>query len=529
MFKMDEKLIPTLTKTAKTCKNHPSAYKYEAAVTKKITEQLDNGAMFCDDNWQGEYRTPIKIVIQKDKPRMVKNYSNPYEGVSVNDIIPDEAVTVELPSFKDTCTFAYGENNNITHMGKVDLKAAFEQVFLNHTQQVYAAYEWQGHTYVENSMPPGTRAAVQAMQDFGTALRVVADECLPQSMRGNSMGYVDDHIFRGRSRMECVFYTVHFIGILTNLKVIVNADKTIFGEPQIIVLGNDFNLRECIKDVRISWERAQSYMKELWLVYQSEFQPRYEMDSILGKMFSTQHITWPLKCLTRPIIDILPKNYNGKDYNKTEKIQITEEVRRSIELWFAYFDMRNSICIVDVIQPPIIEENMKSDGSDIGGGACTGTHYTSWLWEKQEVNPNGKKNTPELELKAIEGGLTAFEPYLAGKTILLEVDSQTARDALIKKDSPNKAMWKVIKRICIWAIRTRSRWYVKWIPRELNSDSDALSKNDIARFKRIMDEQNRPYDAGMMLFERHPDNFKIDLTDYMDDIPYGESLGKKYE
>ena len=136
-FKMDPNKIHTLTK-CKNQTNHPSAYQYAAAVDLKIIDQLDNGAMFCDDKHiyvpNPEIKIPIKMIPQDTKIRMVKNFSAPYDGVSVNSIVPDEAVTVKLPNFVDLCTFAYGENNNIEAMGKIDFKAAFEQIFLNHNQ-----------------------------------------------------------------------------------------------------------------------------------------------------------------------------------------------------------------------------------------------------------------------------------------------------------------------------------------------------------------------------------------------------------
>lgn len=531
-FKMDPTKIHTLTQT-KNHKNHKSAYEYAAAVDIKISEQLENGAMFCDDNHKyvpkPKVKTQFKMIPQSDKIRMVKNYSFPYDGVSINSIIPDEEVKVQLPTFADLCTFAYGENNNIVALGKVDFKAAFEQIFLNPKERQYAVYEWRGHTYLENAMPPGTRASVQAMQDFGTAVRYVVDKCLPKPLRGNSIGYVDDNIFRGRSRLQCVFFVLHFIIVCTNLNIRINPKKTIFGDAIMVALGNELNMLPYNKTAKITDERAKSYMIELIYIYHSQLKPRHELDSILGKLFSTSPIMWPLKAFTRPFIEMLPKNTHTKEYNKNEKLVVSQSVRNMIELWVAYFQRMNKTFIVDVVKPPSIQESMKSDGSDWGGGACSGTQYTLWKWHKDEVNPFGVKNTPELELKAIEGGLYAMRDRFRGKIVLLEVDSQTARDALIKKDSKNRAMWKVIKRIALFAIENNTRWWVRWIPRALNNDSDALSKNDLPRFYKIMDDAGRPYDPAITLFQRHPDNFIVEKADYVDPIPYGDSLGKKWK
>ena len=89
-------------------------------------------------------------------------------------------------------------------------------------------------------------------------------------------------------------------------------------------------------------------------------------------------------------------------------------------------------------------------------------------------------------------------------------------------------MWKVIKRIALFAIENNTRWHVRWIHRDLNNDSDALSKNDLTRFYRIMDDAGRSYDPAITLFQRHPDNFVIDKADYVDEMDYGESLGKNW-
>ena len=94
MFKMDPLLTDTLTKSTKNKPNHKSAYEYAAAVDLKVIEQLDNGAMFCDDDHkyvkEPKQDIPLKIVPQKTKLRLVKNYSDPYDVVSVNSLIPDD-------------------------------------------------------------------------------------------------------------------------------------------------------------------------------------------------------------------------------------------------------------------------------------------------------------------------------------------------------------------------------------------------------------------------------------------------------
>ena len=525
-FKMDPKRIHLLTPSRR-INNHKSTQTYAEAVDLKIIEKLENGSWYCDDTIQFIQVIQIKMVPQKDKIRMVLNYSDPYDGVSVNSIVPDEAITVELPTFRDTCEFAYGENNNILYLGKIDLKSAFDQIALNADERKYGVYAWRGHLYVENSMPPGTRAAVQAMHDFGIALRYAADKQLSEPLRGNSMGYVDDNMFRGRSRLECIYQVVNFIDVCRKYNVRINVNKTIFAEQIMLMLGNEFNQMPMYKHVKLDDNRLISYSTELVRVYHSISKPRYEMDSILGKLFSTDHFAWPLKALTRPFIDLLPKNTHTKLYNKNEMLEITDEIKRHIELWLLYLPMRHSVKIKNVIFPPTIQVRMHSDASNIGGGACTGTHYTMWKWADCEVHPNDKNNTPELELKAIEGGLYAFRQYFANKKVLLEVDSQTAQKALIKKDSKNRAMWKVIKRIALYAIKNNTRWYVKWIPRDLNADSDALSKLELDRFYRIKNEAGESYDEKMTQFTRDPANFQIDLNDYTKDIPYGESLGKK--
>ena len=529
-YKMDPSQIHTLTKTnPKTFKNHFSANQYAPFVDLKIIQKLENGAWICDDELQFQQLIKIKMIPQNDKVRMVLDYSSPYDGVSINSIVPDEAVTVKLPNFVDLCTFAYGENNNIKAMGKIDFKAAFEQIAIAESQQKYGGYRWRNHNYRELSMPPGTRAAVQSMQLFGEAVRYTADQMLPPALRGNTMGYVDDNIIRGRSLWECLYQTLHFIIVCTDLGIKINVEKTIFYAQSIVALGSLINLHDNAKDAKVTAERVTSYLHELKKLSDVITKPRWEMDSILGKLFSTTPYAWPLKALTRPFIDLLPKNTNSDNYNRNQPLTITDEVKRHAELYIEWLPRMNGIKLERVVKQPTIQENMKSDASPKGGGACTGKHWTLWKWEPEEVNPNGYQNTPELEIKALECGFYAFAPIFEGKEVLFEVDSQTARDALIKKDSSNRAMWKAIKRICLFAIENHTRWHVKWLPRALNDDSDALSKNDIDRFKRFKANEGQPIDPAMTLFQRPPESYKIDLNDYTKDIPYGKSLGKKRE
>ena len=58
------------------------------------------------------------------------------------------------------------------------------------------------------------------------------------------------------------------------------------------------------------------------------------------------------------------------------------------------------------------------------------------------------------------------------------------------------------------------RYWTEWKIRSENKRADALSTLNVAKFKKLSIEQNKPYDSYMTLFTRHPDNLVIDYKHY---------------
>ena len=82
------------------------------------------------------------------------------------------------------------------------------------------------------------------------------------------------------------------------------------------------------------------------------------------------------------------------------------------------------------------------------------------------------------------------------ESVLFYTDNKTIESSLIKKDSRIDDIMLLIQKLCFNAVQHRYRFYIKWIRRDFNELSDALSKNQITKFMKLAFKNNlktRPF------------------------------------
>ena len=103
-------------------------------------EQLTQKKLTCNNKFNPKAWIPFKVVFKGGKNRVVFDYSYPYNGFSVNDLVSDDAAYVNLPNCKNLASLVYKIGKN-GFLAKTDLKSAFRQIKLALNSQSLVAYK----------------------------------------------------------------------------------------------------------------------------------------------------------------------------------------------------------------------------------------------------------------------------------------------------------------------------------------------------------------------------------------------------
>ena len=91
-------------------------------------------------------------------------------------------------------------------------------------------------------MPWGARRSARVAHYFSLAITHICNKYVPRSLHPYVLNYVDDHIFRGQTQLECLYVHIIYIAICEYLGVKLKQQKTKLAQQKIVALGIYFDL-----------------------------------------------------------------------------------------------------------------------------------------------------------------------------------------------------------------------------------------------------------------------------------------------
>ena len=107
-FKTDSTQWHKLTLNKHTTK---SALDEPHKIDKHFIKELQSGHIYCDNQFQARVHIPFFIKEQRNKYRVINDYSATVNGLSINSITPKHVATVELPTTTNLVQFLDAKNN----------------------------------------------------------------------------------------------------------------------------------------------------------------------------------------------------------------------------------------------------------------------------------------------------------------------------------------------------------------------------------------------------------------------------------
>ena len=471
-----------------------------ARIDQHFIKEAQAGRYFVNDKIKVKCRVPFFIKEEgDDKFRFIPDYSWPKQGVSVNSLIEDREGQVNLQDRYKLVQFVYNEGKT-NALGKNDFKSFYRQFPLNSADYSISVYHWRGVDWIDAFMPWGTKRASKIAHYFSIAIEHIAYKYIPVSLQPCIFSYIDDHIFRGDTRLQCLFVHVVYIFVCTKYNVQLNLNKTILCTTQqndeLVGLGLEFDVAE--KTVSVTSARRNhihAHLDKIATLQQA--QAKYAQ-KVVGKCEDIAFIVYPLRVYLRHFRNEIPA-YNAPN----QMVTITPEIKNACKQWqraLKYLQGRKLTNILN--RPQRLTPDCQSDASDKGYALVHGSHWLYGAFHKDEVKSGDQNNISERELLPILVGCQTFGPQWSGYQVRMFIDNQNALAAIVNKDIRREESHKLLIRICETMMEYKFEIFADYIPTEDNIYADALSRLKIKKFLHLCHQNQKYIDVAPMLHLR---------------------------
>ena len=468
-------------------------------IDEKILKEVKTGRYICNSNIPIKARIPIFLKQEgPNKWRLIPNYS--YKGnkqVSVNDLVPYAAATVELPTTKDMVKFVHGDGKN-QYIGKNDFQSCFRQIPMNPIDWSISVYRWRGIDWIDTRMPWGGRRSAKVAHHLSLAITYVAYKYIPPSLQPCILDYVDDHIFATQTPIQCIFVHLVHLLITQTLGMPVKKSKTVLVAQIMQALG--FTIDMIHRWVEVTQKKITNYSYALIDVYHSKTKTAKEMQAVAGKLQSVAFIKYPLRCYLRDIYKTIPA-YNAP----SQIVTVTPEIRNACIAWIRALQIVGGRSFERVLNRPTkYDQTLTTDASNLGYGGFVGTHWYYGAWFPDEVKTGDQNNIRERELYSPLIAAYSLAEQWDNQVILLKIDNMNAKDALAKKSIASETAQKMVIRICEMMIKYNFELYVEYVDTKTNALADSLSRLQIQQFKQKCQQMNKKIDPAPLCLVRIP-------------------------
>jgi hypothetical protein len=353
-----------------------------------------------------------------------------------------------------------------------DVAKAYYQVPLHKESQGLCAWKHDGQFYRPTILPFGLSVApfvftkiMRSVLRFMRALRIQGTNCIDDNLWAADA----THIIEVRDIVQLVFGK---LGWAFN-------EKCVF-TPNTTVLYNGMWIDSKRFEIRATDEKIEILRKLVWHVW---FRMRdglsvkvHDLQVIAGRLQSLKLALEGVAVWTRGIYQEITRTMNEYDQRPPRRLEINVEMAcmENMNFWSLRLGKQNGLPIRD--ESTEAQVSMMSDASDVGYGATIEEGET-----KTEIHGEltSRMTGESSTAREIAGVMTAAQRrvnQLSGKRVRIYMDSYPAIRNFINGGGRVELLSRLVQEWWIWCRTNRVTPLYEWIPRELNTNADELSK-----------------------------------------------------
>ena len=409
--------------------------------------------------------------------------------VSINDKIDRDCVKIPtLPNIRKYIQLLI----QYEYVSLRDLKDAFRQLGLESQDSAYIQYVLFGLVFRDNRQAYGVASASANCQHFAMMLIwILEKKLLTPEQAGRVLVHIDDFILAAHTKADCQDITLSFDQMCADLNVKISTEKNEDWVQKGIVHGFGFDLTANPKTVHIPDHKFHELITALTLCIQCGRVTGEALESICGKIMHWSQFRHFAKVLCYRMLGFIFHYIRDNKYLKWKVFHLTREILDDMRFWLRFASYIRVVTMESIVGQPSITVFASSDASSRGAGCVVDSQ---WGFYKFRSNDNkygknhGAMSINYQEAHAVIMLLHNFRHSLTGRQCVLFVDNTSVMWSLIKKWATSPGLMEYIHEIVLILSIYRISLRVEYISSSMNGLSDALSREEIERFHRIISD-----------------------------------------
>lgn len=445
--------------------NHPSALQHPSFVGQAVTDLLATQAVM---EWPKRplVVSPLGVVPKKGSQK----YRLIFDGRYVNEhlVIP----TFSYETLAQLADWAQPDDYAFT----IDLTSGFHHLMMHESAWPYLGFSWDGKYYVFTSGPFGLAtmpwAFTMLMRAVFVHFRKLGHRCT---------GYIDDSMWFHQSARKLAELRDYALYVFGALGLCVNFEKSALAILHLhVYLGMQVDLADGL--FRVPVEKRDKLLALLRSLAQTPGRrvPVRSLASAKGKLIS---MGWAFGLAAQFFTKAMDKDV-AQAPSWAAHVTLSDLTLQEIRFWLSQFDAFNGVrpmwpgkTVDVVIHVDAAGRSLESAGGwgawyDVAGDR----QVARGTWDSAAESA---MSSSAQELKACLNALRSFNVVgakLQGKAVQLVTDSMNASLALTRGRVYARDSVVVAQEIFLYCTAAAIRLTCVWVPREDNTEADALSK-----------------------------------------------------
>jgi ribonuclease HI len=448
--------------------NHPSALEHDTFVMGAIADLIATHAAI-------ELPAPAYVslplgVVPKHKGS--EKFRLIWDGRYLNDHLHIPDLTYEaLPHIARML-------NPRDFLFALDLKSGYHHLDLDERYHQFFGFSWQGKHYCFTQLPFGLAPACWA---FTRLMSEVLGVCRKrQNIRCS--GYLDDSIFANSDPATLLHQQKYVLDLFQLCGFLVNFPKSQLHIGYTIdYLG--MHIDTLLGHFFVPPAKRAGVLDLLGAILQAALGGLVHvrtLASVKGKLSSMAIAFGPMiRFFTRALDHAIATSVSWDSL-----VVVTADVLSEVRFWIASFDKFNGYA--PIWRSPVVHQVVHTDAAGrknmlmAGGWGAhisddSAIHLAHGTWSQEEVD-NDLSSSTYLELLAVHRALEAFSPLQPGSNIQVSTDNQNVFRAIEFGSCKAPMCVRAMQDIFLYCVHQRLNLSASWVPRELNTVADALSK-----------------------------------------------------
>ena len=321
----------------------------------------------------------------------------------------------------------------------------------------------------------GCSVACSVFERFSSFLEYC---CRRVAVSRDTLHYLDDFFFVGKSEAECTHLLFSFKGVCERFGVLIAAEKTVGPVTKTTLLGLEID--SVVGQIRVPQDKLSSLQALIRTVLTKEKVMLRTLQSIIGSLNFVCRAVAPGRAFLRRLIDM---TIGVKQ--RHHMIRITLGARADLRAWQRFLSEFNGKVLF--VEPrtwntPDLQFYSDASGS-IGFGVYFSGKWTQGRWPAGVGTP--KYSIAFLELFPIVVGLQLWGADLANKRVLLWSDNQAVVAVVNAQTSKCPMIMHLVRQLVTICLQHNIRFRSCHVPGARNNIADALSRFQNARFRQL--------------------------------------------